>query len=70
MSFLTCQGERPPGEVVSKRVKPLIKWRNARPGVWTKRGKPRSDGDYPTLFAIGTRGDLEAIWRSDNVGAS
>jgi xyloglucan-specific exo-beta-1,4-glucanase len=33
-------------------------------------GKPRADGDYPTLFAIGTRGDLEAIWRSDNAGAS
>jgi hypothetical protein len=33
-------------------------------------GRPRADGEYPTLFAIGTRGDLEAIWRSDNVGAS
>jgi xyloglucan-specific exo-beta-1,4-glucanase len=33
-------------------------------------GKSRADGDYPTLFAIGTRGDLEAIWRSDDVGAS
>ena len=33
-------------------------------------GKPRAEGDYPTLFAIGSRGDLEAIWRSDNVGAS
>jgi hypothetical protein len=33
-------------------------------------GKPRTDGDYPTLFAIGTRGDLEAIWRSDDAGAS
>ena len=33
-------------------------------------GKPRADGDYPTLFAIGTRGDLEAIWRSDDVGSS
>ena len=33
-------------------------------------GKPRTEGDYPTLFAIATRGDLEAIWRSDDVGAS
>lgn len=33
-------------------------------------GKPRTDGDYPTLFAIGRRGDLEAIWRSDDAGAS
>jgi hypothetical protein len=33
-------------------------------------GKPKSDGDYPTLFAIGTRGDLKAIWRSDNAGAT
>jgi xyloglucan-specific exo-beta-1,4-glucanase len=32
-------------------------------------GKPKSDGGYPTLFAIGTRGDLKAIWRSDNAGA-
>jgi hypothetical protein len=33
-------------------------------------GKPKSDGDYPTLFSIGTRGDLKAIWRSDDAGAS
>ena len=33
-------------------------------------GRPRTDGDYPTLFAIGTRGDLEAIWRSDDAGVS
>jgi hypothetical protein len=33
-------------------------------------GKARADGDYPTLFAIGTRGDLKAIWRSDDAGAS
>ena len=33
-------------------------------------GKPRVDGDYPTLFAIATRGALEAIWRSDDAGAS
>lgn len=33
-------------------------------------GKPRTDGDYPTLFAIASRGDLEAIWRSDDAGAS
>ena len=33
-------------------------------------GRPRTDGDYPTLFAIGARGDLEAIWRSDDAGAS
>ena len=33
-------------------------------------GKPRVDGDYPTLFAIATRGALEAIWRSDDAAAS
>jgi hypothetical protein len=33
-------------------------------------GKPRDDGDYPAVFTIGTRGDLEAIWRSDDAGAS
>jgi photosystem II stability/assembly factor-like uncharacterized protein len=33
-------------------------------------GKPRASGSYPTLFAIGARADLEAIWRSDDVGAS
>jgi xyloglucan-specific exo-beta-1,4-glucanase len=33
-------------------------------------GKSRDDGDYPTVFAIGTRADLEAIWRSDDAGAS
>lgn len=33
-------------------------------------GKPRTVGDYPTLFAIARRGDLEAIWRSDDGGAS
>jgi len=33
-------------------------------------GRPRADGDYPTLFAIGTRGDLDAIWRSDDAGVS
>lgn len=33
-------------------------------------GRARVDGDYPTLFAIGRRGDLEAIWRSEDAGAS
>jgi hypothetical protein len=33
-------------------------------------GRPRADGDYPILFAIGTRRELEAIWRSDDAGAS
>jgi len=33
-------------------------------------GKARTEGGYPTLFAIGARGNLEAIWRSDDVGAS
>jgi xyloglucan-specific exo-beta-1,4-glucanase len=33
-------------------------------------GKPGSDRDYPTLFAIGTRDDLTAIWRSDDAGVS
>lgn len=33
-------------------------------------GKPKSDRDYPTLFAIGARGQLIAIWRSDDTGAS
>jgi xyloglucan-specific exo-beta-1,4-glucanase len=33
-------------------------------------GKPKSDRDYPTLFAIGSQGELSAIWRSDDAGAS
>jgi hypothetical protein len=33
-------------------------------------GKPKADHDYPTLYAIGTRGALTAIWRSDDAGAS
>jgi xyloglucan-specific exo-beta-1,4-glucanase len=33
-------------------------------------GKPGSDRDYPTLFAIGTRAGLVAIWRSDDVGVN
>jgi hypothetical protein len=33
-------------------------------------GKPKADGDYPTLYALGTRGALFAIWRSDDAGAS
>jgi xyloglucan-specific exo-beta-1,4-glucanase len=33
-------------------------------------GKPKTDRDYPTFFAIGTRGALTAIWRSDDAGAS
>jgi xyloglucan-specific exo-beta-1,4-glucanase len=33
-------------------------------------GKGASEHGYPTLFAIGTRGDLTAIWRSDDAGTS
>jgi xyloglucan-specific exo-beta-1,4-glucanase len=33
-------------------------------------GKPKSDRDYPTLYAIGTRSGINAIWRSDDTGAS
>ena len=33
-------------------------------------GKEASEHGYPTLFAIGTRGDLTAIWRSDDAGTS
>jgi hypothetical protein len=33
-------------------------------------GKPKADRDYPTLYAIGTRGALTAIWRSNDAGAS
>jgi xyloglucan-specific exo-beta-1,4-glucanase len=33
-------------------------------------GKPKADRDYPTLYAIGSRGALTAIWRSDDAGAS
>jgi len=33
-------------------------------------GAPKSDRDYPTLFAIGARDELVAIWRSDDIGAS
>ena len=33
-------------------------------------GRPRVDGDYSTLYAIGTRRELEAIWRSEDAGAS
>lgn len=33
-------------------------------------GKSKSDRDYPTLFAIGARDNLVAIWRSDDIGAS
>ena len=33
-------------------------------------GKSRTAGGYPTLFAIGVRGDLEAIWRSDDAGVT
>jgi photosystem II stability/assembly factor-like uncharacterized protein len=32
-------------------------------------GKAPPGGDYPTLFAIGWRGDVRAIWRSDDQGA-
>lgn len=33
-------------------------------------GKEASQHSYPTLFAIGTRGDLTAIWRSNDAGES
>lgn len=33
-------------------------------------GKPKTDRGYPTLFAIGARGKLSAIWRSDDAGAN
>ena len=33
-------------------------------------GKEAAEHSYPTLFAIGTRGDLTAIWRSDDAGTS
>ena len=33
-------------------------------------GKSGSERDYPTLFAIGTRAGLTAIWRSDDVGVN
>lgn len=33
-------------------------------------GKAPPHHAYPALFAIGTKGDLEAIWRSDDEGAS
>jgi xyloglucan-specific exo-beta-1,4-glucanase len=33
-------------------------------------GKEASEHGYPTLFAIGTRDDLTAIWRSDDAGTS
>jgi len=33
-------------------------------------GRPRVDGDYSTLYAIGTRRELEAIWRSEDAGMS
>jgi len=33
-------------------------------------GKPKADGDYPTLYAIGSRRALTAIWRSDDAGTS
>jgi hypothetical protein len=33
-------------------------------------GKPKSSDAYPPFFAIGKRGDLQAIWRSDDAGAS
>ena len=33
-------------------------------------GKEAAELGYPTLFAIGTRGDLTAIWRSDDAGTS
>jgi xyloglucan-specific exo-beta-1,4-glucanase len=33
-------------------------------------GKPQSARGYPTLYAIGLRGELNAIWRSDDAGAS
>jgi xyloglucan-specific exo-beta-1,4-glucanase len=33
-------------------------------------GKSKSDRSYPILYAIGARGELNAIWRSDDAGAS
>ena len=33
-------------------------------------GKAPPQQSYPALFAIGTKGDLDAIWRSDDKGAS
>jgi photosystem II stability/assembly factor-like uncharacterized protein len=33
-------------------------------------GKAPQGKDYPALFALGRRGDLNAIWRSDDRGAS
>jgi xyloglucan-specific exo-beta-1,4-glucanase len=33
-------------------------------------GKPKTERDYPALFAIGARGELTAIWRSDDAGAN
>jgi xyloglucan-specific exo-beta-1,4-glucanase len=33
-------------------------------------GKAKTDRGYPTLFAIGARGKLSAIWRSDDAGAN
>ncbi|MCW8125880.1 WD40/YVTN/BNR-like repeat-containing protein [Microbulbifer halophilus] len=33
-------------------------------------GRAAPGRDHPALFAIGTRGDLRAIWRSDNAGKS
>jgi xyloglucan-specific exo-beta-1,4-glucanase len=33
-------------------------------------GKPRTINGYPTLFAIGTRSNQRALWRSDNGAAS
>lgn len=33
-------------------------------------GKAPPGRDYPALFAIGRRGDLRAVWRSDDRGAS
>lgn len=31
-------------------------------------GCPAPDGDYPSLYAVGRKGDLRAIWRSDDKG--
>jgi xyloglucan-specific exo-beta-1,4-glucanase len=33
-------------------------------------GKAAQGRDYPALYAIGTHGELRAIWRSDDVGAT
>jgi hypothetical protein len=33
-------------------------------------GKAPPGRSYPALFAIGTRADLRAVWRSDDAGAS